>query len=133
MANDDGFQVVSRGVRPRQHVRSGRNVCCDSGSPTSVEIVSSVLRTREDLNMVQYATQIEGLLEDVECEDLICYGIGLFGTCRIARLQLTLLLHIASVKQVRLLRVTALLHSAMRRSGRSWCTTQCSAHKRKRH
>jgi hypothetical protein len=83
--------------------------------------------------MVQYATQIEGLLEDVECEDLICYGIGLFGTCRIARLQLTLLLHIASVKQVRLLRVTALLHSAMRRSGRSWCTTQCSAHKRKRH
>ncbi|CAI8023273.1 SRR1-like protein [Geodia barretti] len=97
MANDDGFQIVSRGVRPRQHVRSGRKVCCDSGS---VEIVSSVLRTREDLNMMQYAAQIEGLLEGVECEDLICYGIGLFGTCRIARLQLALLLHIASVKQV---------------------------------
>lgn len=41
------------------------------------------------------------LLKDVKCEELVCYGLGLFGTCYIARHQLALLIHLASAMQVR--------------------------------
>lgn len=41
------------------------------------------------------------LLQCISCEDIVCYGIGRFGTCCIARQQLALLLHIASAKEVR--------------------------------
>lgn len=51
--------------------------------------------------MGQFAALVSELLQCISCEDIVCYGIGRFGTCCIARQQLALLLHIASAKEAK--------------------------------
>ena len=44
---------------------------------------------------------VADLLQYIFCKDIVCYGIGCFGTCFIARQQLAFLLLIASAMKVR--------------------------------
>lgn len=48
-----------------------------------------------------YHRHVAELLQYIFCEDIVCYGIGCFGTCFIARQQFAFLLLIASAMRVR--------------------------------
>lgn len=73
----------------------------ENSSPPCEQIIANVEHTKDVADVIKYSSLIIDILQEVDVKDIVCYGIGCFGTCYISRQQLALLLHIASVKQAR--------------------------------